>query len=80
MGTHGIIRKVDELGRFVIPMEMRNKLGISSNDPLEIFFDGTTIKLKKYEPDCIFCGSTKNITEHKGKKVCEQCINDLKNN
>ena len=75
----GIVRKIDELGRFVIPMEMRNKLGISNNDSLEIYVEGTSIILKKYQPDCVFCGNSKNITEYKGKNICEKCLNDLKN-
>lgn len=80
MKSTGIVRKIDELGRFVIPMEMRNKLGISNNDSLEIYVEGTSIILKKYQPDCVFCGNSKNITEYKGKNVCEKCLNDLKNN
>jgi len=78
METHGIIRKIDELGRFVIPMEMRKKLNIGNEDSLEIYTEGTTIKLKKYEPDCIFCGSSKNVTDHKGKNICEKCLNEIK--
>ena len=74
-----LIRKIDELGRFVIPMEMRNKLDISSNDPLEIYVEGTSIVLKKYQPDCVFCGSSKNIVSYKEKNVCEKCLNDMKN-
>ena len=70
MKSTGIVRKIDELGRFVIPMEMRNKLDISSNDPLEIYVEGTTIMLRKYEPDCVFCGSSKDVTPYKGKNVC----------
>lgn len=80
MKSTGIVRKIDELGRFVIPMEMRNKLGISNNDSLEIYVEGTSIILKKYQSDCVFCGNSKNITEYKGKNVCEKCLNDLKNN
>ena len=79
MKSTGIIRKIDELGRFVIPMEMRNKLDISSNDTLEIYVEGTTIMLKKYQPDCVFCGSSKNVTPYKGKNVCEKCLNERKN-
>lgn len=79
MKSTGIVRKIDELGRFVIPMEMRNKLGISNNDSLEIYVEGTSIILKKYQPDCVFCGNSKNITEYKGKNICEKCLNDLKN-
>ena len=79
MKSTGIIRKIDELGRFVIPMEMRNKLDISSNDSLEIYVEGTTIMLKKYQPDCVFCGSSKNVTTYKEKNVCEKCLNEMKN-
>lgn len=78
MKSTGIIRKIDELGRFVIPMEMRNKLGISNNDSLEIYVEGTSIILKKYQPDCVFCGSSKNVVEYKGKNVCEKCLNEMK--
>ena len=78
MKSTGIIRKIDELGRFVIPMEMRNKLDISNNDSLEIYVEGTSIILKKYQPDCVFCGSSKNVVEYKGKNVCEKCLNEMK--
>lgn len=78
MKSTGIIRKIDELGRFVIPMEMRNKLSISNNDSLEIYVEGTSIILRKYQPDCVFCGSSKNVVEYKGKNVCEKCLNEMK--
>ena len=79
MKSTGIIRKIDELGRFVIPMEMRNKLDISSNDPLEIYVEGTSIVLRKYQPDCVFCGSSRNVVSYKGKNVCEKCLSEMKN-
>ena len=79
MKSTGIIRKIVELGRFVIPMEMRNKLDISNNDSLEIYVEGTSIILRKYQPDCVFCGSSKNVKEYKGKNVCEKCLNEMKN-
>lgn len=79
MKSTGIIRKIDELGRFVIPMEMRNKLDISNNDSLEIYVEGTSIILRKYQPDCVFCGSSKNVVEYKGKNVCEKCLSEMKN-
>lgn len=78
MKSTGIIRRIDELGRFVIPMEMRNKLDISNNDKLEIYVEGTSIILKKYQPDCVFCGSSKNILEYKGKNICEKCLGEMK--
>ena len=69
----GIIRKVDELGRIVIPMELRNKLGIQEKDPLEIFVDGSSIILKKYNPNCIFCGSSKDLLHFNDNLVCKKC-------
>lgn len=78
MKATGILRKIDGLGRIVIPMEIRNKLNISENDPLEIHVEGTSIVLKKYEPDCTFCGSSKNVVEFKDKIVCEKCLKELK--
>ena len=77
MKTIGVLRKIDGLGRVVIPMEIRNKLEISQNDPLEIHVEGNTIVLRKYEPDCTFCGSSKNVIEFKGKNVCEKCRKEL---
>lgn len=78
MKATGILRKIDGLGRIVIPMEIRNKLEISQNDPLEIHVEGNSIVLRKYEPDCTFCGSSKNVVEYKGKNVCEKCLKELK--
>ena len=79
MKDTGILRKIDGLGRIVIPMEIRNKLEIAENDPLEIHVEGSSIVLRKYEPDCTFCGSSRNVVEYKGKNVCEKCISELKN-
>lgn len=73
----GIIRKVDELGRIVIPMELRTKLGIQEKDPIEIFVDGSSIILRKYEPNCVFCGSTKDLYEHNEKLICNKCIEKI---
>ncbi|MCI9365520.1 MAG: AbrB/MazE/SpoVT family DNA-binding domain-containing protein [Clostridia bacterium] len=73
MKSTGITRKVDELGRIVIPMELRNKLGIVEKDPLEIFVDGSSIILKKYNPNCIFCGSSKDLFEYNDSLICSKC-------
>lgn len=78
MKATGVVRNIDSLGRIVIPMEIRNKLKISEKDPLEIHVEGTVIMVRKYEPDCVFCGSSKNVVEYKGKNVCEKCISDMK--
>ncbi len=77
MKSTGIIRKVDELGRVVIPIELRNTLKIAEKDPIEIFVDGTSIVLKKYESTCIFCGNNKNLVEYKDKLICEKCAKQI---
>ena len=77
MKSTGIVRKVDELGRVVIPMELRNKLDISVKDPIEIFVDGSDIILRKYGANCVFCGGTKNLIKHKGNLICDKCANQI---
>ena len=79
MKATGIVRKVDELGRVVIPIEIRNKFDIKVKDPIEIFVDSNTIVLKKYEPNCVFCGNTKELVSYNDKLVCEKCIEKLNN-
>mgnify|MGYP002520364286 FL=1 len=79
MKSTGIVRKVDELGRVVIPIELRRTLGIEIKDPIEIYVDGDYIVLKKYEPACIFCGNAKDVTRIHDKNVCANCISELKN-
>jgi transcriptional pleiotropic regulator of transition state genes len=78
MKSTGIVRRVDELGRIVIPMELRRTLDIGEKDALEIYVDGEQIILKKYEPACIFCGDAKDVTNYKGKNICKACLNDIK--
>ena len=83
MKATGIIRRVDELGRIVLPIELRRSLSIKAgkdkenNTPLEIFVDGEQIILKKYEPACIFGGEFGELKEYKGKKVCSNCLKDM---
>ena len=79
MKSTGIIRRMDELGRVVIPIEIRNQFNIAEKDPMEIFVDGTAIILKKFEPNCIFCGNTKKLYEYNGKLICEKCKNKITN-
>jgi len=78
MKSTGIVRKVDELGRVVIPIELRRTLGIAEKDALEIYVDESTIILKKYEPACIFCDNAKDIVVFKGKNICPECLNEMK--
>lgn len=73
MRSVGVVRKVDELGRVVIPIEVRRNLGIAEKDPLEIYVDSEKIILKKYEPTCIFCGEAGSIKHFRGKKICKEC-------
>ncbi|CAH1054168.1 Transition state regulatory protein AbrB [compost metagenome] len=77
MKATGIVRKVDELGRIVIPIELRRTMGIDIKDPLEIFVDGEKIILRKYEPTCIFSGSAENLINFKGKMVSKDVLDEL---
>ena len=79
MKSTGIVRKVDELGRIVIPIELRRTLNIAKRDSLEIYVDGEQIILKKYAPACIFCDDAKDIQNYKGKNICKSCLEDLAN-
>jgi transcriptional pleiotropic regulator of transition state genes len=78
MKATGIVRKVDELGRIVLPIELRRTMDIEEKDPIEIFVDNESIILKKYEPSCIFCNEAKNVVEYKGKNICSECMGELK--
>ena len=77
MKSTGIVRKVDELGRIVLPIELRRTLNINEKDSLEISVENDKIVLQKYEPACIFCGNTENITEFKGKNLCTECVKEI---
>ncbi len=77
MKSTGLVRKVDELGRVVIPIELRRNLGIEEKDALEIYVNGEQIILQKYEPACIFCGNADSVTNYKNKIVCRECIDNL---
>ena len=78
MKSTGIVRKVDELGRIVLPIEMRRTLDIEEKDALEIYVEGSSVMLKKYKPSCIFCDTTKDIVVFKGKNICPKCLKELK--
>ncbi|MDD6159865.1 MAG: AbrB/MazE/SpoVT family DNA-binding domain-containing protein [Oscillospiraceae bacterium] len=77
MKSTGIVRKVDELGRVVLPVELRRTLDIAERDALEIYVDGTSIVLKKHELSCVFCGSSKGVSPFKGKHICAACLAEL---
>ena len=78
MKSTGIVRKVDELGRIVLPIEMRRTLEIAEKDPVEIYVEGDSVILRKYQASCVFCDSTVGITTFKGRNVCASCLARLK--
>ena len=78
MKSTGIVRKVDELGRIVLPIELRRTLDLAEKDALEIYVEGSTIILKKYEPACLFCGEVKDVNVYKGKNICPDCREELR--
>ncbi|MCL6522810.1 MAG: AbrB/MazE/SpoVT family DNA-binding domain-containing protein [Firmicutes bacterium] len=77
MKATGIVRKIDELGRIVLPIELRRTLDIQLHDPLEIFLRDDAIVLRKYQVSCVFCGSHENLTTFRKKTVCESCLKEL---
>ena len=77
MKSTGIVRRVDELGRIVLPIELRRSLNINERDTLEIFVDDEKIVLKKYEPADIFTGNMDNLIEYMGKKVSKESILEM---
>ena len=77
MKSTGIVRKVDELGRIVIPIELRRTLDIEIIDALEIYVDRDQIIIKKYEPACLFCGNARDVKNYKGKNICEECLESI---
>ena len=78
MKSTGVVRKVDELGRIVLPIEIRKTLDIKQKDAIEIFTDEDKIILQKYQPACVFCNNIENIVYFNGKRVCADCIEKMK--
>lgn len=77
MKSTGIVRKVDDLGRIVLPIELRRTLDIAEKDELEIYLDDDRVVLKKYEPSCIFCAGVRRLVSYHGRNVCMDCIHSL---
>lgn len=78
MKSYGIVRRIDELGRIVLPIETRKRLGLDAKDPVEIIAEKDRIIIKKFEPTCIFCGEAGNVILYKEKRICKNCLKDLK--
>jgi transcriptional pleiotropic regulator of transition state genes len=79
MKDTGIVRHIDDLGRIVIPIEIRKRFGIEKRDPLEIYVKGDRIVLGKLHEGCTFCGRSRDLVEHYGRLVCASCRDDLAN-
>ena len=78
MKSTGVVRQLDNLGRVVLPIELRRTMGIGVKDLLEVYVDGEDIILRKYQPACLFCGSMENVTEFRGKNICRNGMNELR--
>ena len=79
MKSLGIVRKIDELGRIVLPIETRKRLDLMAGDGVEIFVERDRVILKKYAPACIFCGEVDDVVNYGDKKICRKCLEELKN-
>lgn len=77
MKATGIVRPIDELGRVVIPKELRKVFRINNKDTMEIFVDQDMIILRKYEPACIFCGEDDGLISYEGKLICSSCVSKM---
>ncbi|MDD6485026.1 MAG: AbrB/MazE/SpoVT family DNA-binding domain-containing protein [Clostridiales bacterium] len=77
MKSVGVVRRIDELGRIVLPIELRRAFDLDYKDPVEIYTDKDCIILKKYSPSCIFCGNKNNIENFGGKNICPECIEKI---
>ena len=78
MKSTGIVRRIDELGRVVLPIELRRTLNLEVRDPVEIFIEGDTIVLRKYDAACLFCGTTRELLSYRGKQICRECLRRLR--
>ena len=78
MKTTGMVRQLDSLGSVVLPIELRRTLDINTRDMLEILVEGNAIILRKYEPNCHFCGGSSGLTPYKDKMICRRCLNEIK--
>ncbi len=77
MKSTGVVRKIDELGRIVLPSELRKVFGIREGDELDISVDGERVILQKRQDLCLFCGASEPPLEHKGRRVCESCAAEI---
>ncbi|MDI4644692.1 MULTISPECIES: AbrB/MazE/SpoVT family DNA-binding domain-containing protein [Cohnella] len=77
MKPAGVVRKVDQLGRIVLPKSLRKRYQMNEGDPVEILVQGDHIILERYRPRCVFCSSMENVTEYKERHVCGACLKEM---
>ncbi len=77
MKSTGIVRKIDKLGRIVLPVELRKTLDIGDQDNIEIAVDGDSVVLRKHNPACIFCNGLNEVGVFRGKNICMNCLREL---
>lgn len=80
MKSTGVVRKMDDLGRIVLPIEIRKIMEIKERDAVEIFTEGDRIILRKYQPSCVFCGDASDVVIFNEKKICKNCIRKIQEN
>lgn len=78
MKSIGVVRKIDPLGRYVLPKELRDALGLTEGTPLEVYTEGELIILKKYQPGCTFCDGLDNLVEFGGEQICGNCRDEIR--
>ena len=78
MKSTGIVREIDELGRIVLPKELRRTLGLNDRESVEIYVDQDAIILKKFKSTCVLCGDNEDLLDFKGKSICQKCMDELK--
>ncbi|WP_081754729.1 AbrB/MazE/SpoVT family DNA-binding domain-containing protein [Paenibacillus durus] len=77
MKPAGVVRKVDQLGRIVLPKSLRKRYQMNEGDPVEILVQGDHIILERYRPKCVFCGSMDEVSEYKERYICGQCLSEM---
>lgn len=77
MKPAGVVRKVDQLGRIVLPKSLRKRYQMNEGDPVEILVQGDHIILERYRPKCVFCGSMEGVSDFKERSICSQCLADM---
>ena len=78
MKSTGFVKKIDDLGRILIPKEIRSSMELDNKDSLEIFIESDRIILQKYQPSCIFCKNADNVVFFEGRRICAECLSKLK--